>query len=189
MHRLSAFAAALCLSIAVTGCGHEPSSAATARSAHSPLIPGKETPAHAAFGPRGGQLIELGDEEYHAELLHDDESHVVTVYILDGAAQNDVGISAPNLTIHTGDDDGADYLLDPVQLDHDAQSTTFCYETTSAELCHALDEDAAEAELLVDIDGHIFRGPIEHSPAHGHDHEHEHSHAGRHAHGHAGHVH
>ena len=32
-------------------------------------------------GPNGGPVLELGDEEYHAEWLHDDESGKVTVVL------------------------------------------------------------------------------------------------------------
>ena len=40
--------------------------------------------AHPTHGPHQGDLIELGNEEYHAELLHEEDS--VTIYILNGAA-------------------------------------------------------------------------------------------------------
>jgi hypothetical protein len=42
---------------------------------------------HAAPGPHGGHLIELGDEAFHGELTHNDPTHKVTVYLLDGAAK------------------------------------------------------------------------------------------------------
>src|SRR4051812_6832788 len=34
---------------------------------------------HAATGPKGGVIVELGEEELHAELLHDDEVGIVTI--------------------------------------------------------------------------------------------------------------
>ncbi len=41
--------------------------------------------SHPTEGPHHGTLIELGKEEYHAELVHDDK--MVTIYILDSAAK------------------------------------------------------------------------------------------------------
>ena len=32
-------------------------------------------------------MIELGDEAYHGELVHDDPTHMVTVHLLDGTAK------------------------------------------------------------------------------------------------------
>ncbi len=53
---------------------------------------------HPAEGPHHGSLIELGNEEYHAELVHDAEN--VTVYILDSSASTATPIEAPELTIN-----------------------------------------------------------------------------------------
>ena len=54
--------------------------------------------AHPSEGPHHGELIELGNEEYHAELLHTDTE--LTIYMLDGAATQPVPIEATALTIN-----------------------------------------------------------------------------------------
>lgn len=85
--------------------------------------------SHPTHGPHGGDLIELGNEEYHAELVHphghDDDAHHdaeaddhkdgheddgdhepshehagITIYILDGAAKNAVAIEASEITLN-----------------------------------------------------------------------------------------
>jgi hypothetical protein len=49
---------------------------------------------HPDEGPHGGALIELGDEEYHGELVRDPKEKKVTVYILDGEVKDAVPIDA-----------------------------------------------------------------------------------------------
>ena len=46
--------------------------------------------SHAAEGPHGGHLIVLGNEEYHAELVHDEGTHTVTVHLLDASMENPI---------------------------------------------------------------------------------------------------
>ena len=48
--------------------------------------------AHPSEGPHHGTLVELGNEEFHAEVVHDDKS--VTVYVLDAGATKAVPIDA-----------------------------------------------------------------------------------------------
>lgn len=178
MDRLFMVMATLCLGLAAVGCGQQQKPTAVAKQPAPDIESSPGEPAHPERGPRGGQLIELGEEEYHAELLHDDDTHVVTVYMLDGEARNDVAISAPNLTIRLDSAGAKDYQLGPVALDHETHAAVFCYETMSKELCHALDEEGASATLLVKIDGRTLKGAIEHVHDHDHDHEHGHAHHG-----------
>ena len=56
--------------------------------------------AHPTEGPHHGALIELGREDYHAELVHDEAANTVTIYILDGAAKDAVAIEAKQLTLN-----------------------------------------------------------------------------------------
>src|SRR5262245_39205992 len=54
--------------------------------------------AHHHHGPHNGHLMELGEEEYHAEWTHD-ESGKVTFYVLDSAAEKGIPIIADEITI------------------------------------------------------------------------------------------
>lgn len=77
---------AICLTLAaavgLSGCA-DPDSASTGSAPVSDLPPGTTEDhaehAHPSEGPHGGDLIELGNEEYHAELIHpeghDDDAH------------------------------------------------------------------------------------------------------------------
>ena len=54
---------------------------------------------HSTEGPHGGHLVELGNEEYHAELLHDEAAHSVTVHLLDAAGKQPVAVPLPEVTL------------------------------------------------------------------------------------------
>src|SRR5688572_17504984 len=88
--------AVLILSVVVAGCrsGEKaPPAEGHSEAAH-------EEHSHAAAGPHGGDLIGLGNEEYHAELVHDEAAGSVTLYVLDSAAKASVPIDATEVTIN-----------------------------------------------------------------------------------------
>src|SRR5262245_16215513 len=56
--------------------------------------------AHEAEGPHHGHIIELGNEEYHAELTHDDATKTVTIYLLGKDAATAVAIAEPEVVLN-----------------------------------------------------------------------------------------
>src|SRR5260221_6394376 len=80
---------------------------------------------HAHHGPHNGHLMEIGDEEYHAEWTHD-ESGKVTFYILDGEAKKEVPIAAEEIVIDVkiGDHQPVTYRLAAINP-MDGKSATF----------------------------------------------------------------
>lgn len=133
--------------------------------------------AHPSEGPHGGSLIELGNEEYHAELVHDDAAGTVTVYVLDSAAKTAVSIDATEVTInlkHEGRGEQFNLAAAADASDPPGKSSRFA--SSDAELAEDLDHEGAEPQLVVNINGKPYRGTIAHE--HGHDGEHgqEHSH-------------
>ena len=124
--------------------------------------------AHPTEGPHHGDLIELGNEEYHAELLHDEQS--VTIYILNGAADAQVPIDSTEITInttHDGQPEQFKLAASPDQNDPAGMSSRFISNET--ELAAHVDEEGAEHRLVLTINGKSYRGEI----AHDHDHDHE----------------
>lgn len=123
--------------------------------------------AHPSEGPHGGALIELGNEEYHAELVHDEAVGTVTIYLLDSTAGNPVRIDAGEITInasHEGQAEQFQLASNPKESDPEGQSSRFV--SSDKELGEHLDH--GEARLNVTIDGKPYSGKI---PAdHGHDH-------------------
>lgn len=129
--------------------------------------------AHASEGPHQGALIELGNEEYHAELVHDEETGSVTIYVLDAAASEPIPIDSIDITInvkHDGKPEQFKLAASPDATDPQGKSSRFV--STDAELGGHLDEEGAEPKLVLTINGESFRGTIAHDHDHeGHDHE------------------
>lgn len=125
--------------------------------------------SHPSETPHGGHLIELAGGEYHAELLHDDSSHSVTVYLLDSAGEEPVGIQAAEITLQAFDDGQfVDYTLTAVDAaDEQAGSSQF---QTADEALGDLLGHAGEfsGRLQVTIEGRQLTGVIE-LDAHDHD--------------------
>jgi len=155
--------------LTVAGCGQSAPSPASA-----PPKPGPSAAVHPTEGPHHGGLIELGNEEYHAELVHDEAAGSVTVYVLDATAKSAVPIDAAELLINLSHDGKAEQFKLAAQADADdpaGKSSRFV--STAAELAEELDHDGSEAQLVLTIAGKQFRGTIEHNhdgDHAGHDH-------------------
>ena len=119
--------------------------------------------SHPVHGPHGGHLVELGEEEYHAEWLHDDTGKV-TVYILDGHVEKEVPIAAESLEVivKIGEKELAPYTLDAVDPTGDPPKTAK-FETVNQELAGGLSGlgEGVEATLKIGIDGKAFVGAFE----------------------------
>lgn len=127
--------------------------------------------AHPTHGPHHGDLIELGNEEYHAELLHEENS--VTIYILNGAADEQVPIEASEITInvkHDGRPEQFKLAASPDASDPSGKSSRFV--SSDEELASHIDEHDAEPKLVLTINGKSYRGEI----AHDHDAHADHDH-------------
>ena len=132
--------------------------------------------AHPSEGPHHGDLVELGNEEYHAEVVHG-EGGSVSVYILDSAAKLAVPIDAAELTINITHDGNAEQFKLPADRDAsdpDGKSSRFTLK--DEELSADLDSHDVAARLAVTIEGKAFSGKIVH------DHEGEHAHDDGHKH-------
>jgi hypothetical protein len=165
---------------ALVGCGDSPtkrsaSSQGTVTTGPPATVEVTHDHAHPTEGPHGGSLIELGSEEYHAELVHDDAAETVTIYLLDSAAKELVPIDATELKVnlsHEGQAEQFALVASPQETDTAGKASRFI--STSAEVCEELCHEHAEGQLVVAINGKQYRGDIQHDHA-GHEHEgHEH---------------
>lgn len=165
------------LGLSIAGCGGGP--AATEPPEDSTASPSDaHAHEHPDHGPRGGDLVELGNEEYHAEVIHESDGKL-SVYILDAAAKVDVPIEATEImlnVVHDGAPEQFKLAASPVDSDPDGQSSRFVSidEHAGADLDH----DGTQAKLAVTINGTSYQGAIEHDHGHSHgDHDHgEHKH-------------
>jgi hypothetical protein len=154
------------IALSLSGCGSSTSekTASTGNGGHEH--------AHPSEGPHGGSLIELGNEEYHAELVHDDAAGTVTIHILDSAAKASVPIDAGELTINVSHEGQAEqFKLSAASAEGEGKSSQFV--SSSADLAQELDHEHAVAQLVVTINGKQYRGTIEHHHEHGDEHDHE----------------
>lgn len=122
---------------------------------------------HPTEGPHGGHLIELGEEEYHAELTHDEATHTVTVYLLDAAGKVAVPIEQDSLTLQLFQDGQfVDYELKPSGETSPAGASEFSIQNEPATdaLLHA---EQLRGRLRVTIGGKQYNAIIEHAA---HDH-------------------
>ena len=127
-----------------------------------------EIHAHPSEGPHHGTLIELGKEEFHAELVHDDKS--VVIYILDSAAKNAVPIETAEVIVnlmHDGKPEQFKLAANADATDPSGKSSRF--QSNEIELVKHLDDESAAPKLSVSINGKAYRGVISHDHA-GHTH-------------------
>lgn len=129
---------------------------------------------HADSGPHNGQIIELGDDEYHAELVHDDATHTITIYLLDGSAEKSVTTPASEVTLNVvTKDKPQQFSLAAKPQPEDAAGTSTCFELISDELCEILDDSKTKARVNITIGEKSFVGEINHADHEHHDHDHQ----------------
>ena len=93
-------------------------------------------------GPNGGHMIEVGEEEFHIEWLHEDDG-TVTMIVLDGEGKNKVTVPMESLEVETkiGDEAPKSFTLLAKDLT-DGKATSF--EVTNKSLLGML-ENLGEA--------------------------------------------
>lgn len=151
--------AALLASIALLGCeGSKPPASPSPAAQKSPA----SVHAHAEEGPHQGALVELGNEDYHAEVVHGDQGEV-TIYILDREAKNPVPIDAAEVVINLSHDGKAEqFKLPALAEDGDPAGKSSRFQLKDEELSEDLDADGTAAKLVVSIEGKSYSGKIEH---------------------------
>lgn len=127
--------------------------------------------AHPTDGPHGGHLIELGNEEYHAELAHDDKTHTVSIYLLDATAKKAVPIDAKEVKVNlVVGGKPSQYSLPAKPLEGEPAGQSSRFELADEAFMEALEAKTTKGRLSVTISGKDFSGAIEH---HEHDDEHK----------------
>lgn len=173
----------ICLTAAVylTGCTNQPSGdvgdvtpAAEEKHDHDH----DHDHAH-AHGPHDGHVIELGDEEYHAEITLDEESKKLTIYVYGPELKNAVPIDQKeviaNLKID-GKDSELKLAAAPQEGDGEGKSSRFEL-TLSEDVAKGIhDAEDLIGTIKLKIEGVDFEGEITHDHDHDHGHEHKDDH-------------
>lgn len=158
---------ACCLVVCLSGCGGTqppaPAGGSAATDSHG------EHP-HPERGPHQGDLIELGDEEYHAELIHDDATKTVIIYLLGQDAKTAVSIPDPQIDLNLaveGKPLQVKLAAAPQEGDPAGEASKFTVVDEAA--LTALDAPKTTGRLNVSIAGKAYSGSLSHE-AHGHKH-------------------
>ena len=140
--------------------------------------------AHPSEGPHHGQLIELGNDEYHAELVHDDDTHTVTIHLLDGQAKNSVASEEPELVMNlVVEGQPTQFTLVALPESNDPEGKSSKFQSQDEAFCKALDAHGVKGRLNVTVNGKPLVGSFKHGD-HDHGHDHAHDNDAGHDHGH-----
>lgn len=137
--------------------------------------------SHDTPGPAGGHLLEIGDEEYHVEWVHDEDDHSMIEFIVrDDMVKEEVPIDAEQLTLTftTVDDSGKETSRDVAipavgRTEENPKTARFELKDPIAIANLLGGSDDVTAVLKITIDGVDYEREIEHS-GHGHGHSHSH---------------
>lgn len=140
---------------------------------HDHADDGHDEHAHPTEGPHHGKLVELGNENYHAEVVHDDEAGTLIVYLLDSAAKNAVFSEASEVLINIKKgDQPLQFKLGGLKRDGQPEGKFSEYSLVEADLLKALHDEASSAKLSITINGKPYSGEISHDDHAAHDHAH-----------------
>lgn len=133
---------------------------------------------HAAHGPHEGELLEVGKEEFHVELIVDEAKKQMVIFLLDKEVKTYVAIDTPFVAVNLlVNGKPAQVKLKPIPQETDQKGFASSFGITSPELIDALHAPKAEAKLALKIGKKAYSVPIVHAHDHaGHDHEgHDHA--------------
>jgi hypothetical protein len=158
----------------IAGCTSPTTPAPSAQQADANEADHHEGDDHEALGPNGGHVLAFADRQFHAEWTHDDKSHEIVVYLLDGDLKEPVYADAESTTIVVAiqKQGSKDYRLEAIDPTDGEPRTASKFHVTDSGLLTALKiGEGVYANLSVVIDGQQHSTRIEH---HTHDHGHHH---------------
>lgn len=123
-------------------------------------LPGHDDHDHGAKGPHGGGIIELGEEEYHAEIVVDHDSHAVVVYVLGKDAKTAQPIAATEVKVTP---EGKDPLtLKAAAQKDDPEGKVSKFELVNDDVVHQLmDAGFIHGDLAITIADKPYTGHID----------------------------
>lgn len=109
-------------------------------------------------GPHGGAIVELGDEEYHGEVVVDGKTHQLTVYLLGKDAKTPAPVEVPHVTVVT--EDNEKLQLTAVAAAGSSAASEFVLQD-EAKVDAIVKAGYLHGSLQVDIKGKPYRGDID----------------------------
>jgi hypothetical protein len=160
----------ICL-FSLTGCGNGEKPAANEAQEHGDEHGHGDEHAHADEGPHGGHIIELGVEDFHAELTHDDAANKVGIYILgsDAKTAKPIASTSPVVVNVAVKGEPTQYVLNAVPQAGEPDGQSSYFETVSEPLAIIVagkspDASKTQARLSLTIEDKPFTGLVETDP-------------------------
>lgn len=139
--------------------------------ADSDLDHGHGSHGHGSHGPNGGDIVELGNEEFHAEVVVDESANRIDVFILGSDAETAKPIAASEITLSfTHGDEIEEFQLMASALDGEPDGQASKFTLTDEDAFEELHEHSEGATLTFTAGDQKLSGTFTHSHDHGHDH-------------------
>ncbi|MBI1314379.1 hypothetical protein GC176_24045 [bacterium] len=135
-----------------------------------------------AHGPNGGDLVELGDHSIHAEVVFDEGTGKLDVYLLGEDAKTAHPVALTDLTLSFAHgDESEDFTLAAAPLDGEPEGQSSRFSLTNSEIVEEFHEHSEGANLHFTLNGKDYKGAVHHHHDHA-DHDHaDHAHADGHS--------
>lgn len=121
-----------------------------------------------AHGPHDGHIVELGGEDYHAEITLDATTRKLTAYLLAADLKTPLPTDAAHVSVRLKvGDETQELLLTPQPQAGDGDGKASQFTQTEGTLPESIkDAEGLEGEVVVSISGTQYRGAITHDHAH-----------------------
>jgi hypothetical protein len=132
----------------------------------------KEQPHEHEEGPHHGHLVELGEEEYHAEVVFDPKTATITIYTLDSTAKKPAPTDAKELKLElaiAGQPKSFAAKAVPDAGDPPNKSSRFEVADNPDVKTNLKDEEDLKGSVTAKIGGKTYTGKIVHEHEHGHE--------------------
>jgi hypothetical protein len=129
----------------------------------------QEQPHEHEHGPHSGHLVELGEEQYHAEVVFDAKASKITIYLLDSTAKNASPTDAKEVTLKLaigGKPESFSVPAAPQTGDPQGKSSRFELAGNAHIKSHIKDEEDLKGSVTANVGGKSFTGQIKHEHEH-----------------------
>lgn len=115
---------------------------------------------HGEKGPHGGSLVELGADEFHAEVVLDHDAHTLRVFVLGKDAKTAVPTAATEITVAAEGKGAVTLKAAPQEADGEGKASRF--ELIDEKLVHdILDAKFLHGEVRITIGDKPYSGHID----------------------------
>lgn len=115
---------------------------------------------HYGAGPHGGAVVELGGDDYHAELVFDHDAHALQVFLLKADAKSPLPTKTAEATL--AQDEGKSLSLKASPLDGESDGLSSRFQIVDEALVHSiLEKGFLHGDLTVQIDGKSFKSHLD----------------------------